>query len=75
MITAIADKIIIEDLNHRKWIIYAMDGVITHRKKIYKNYKIALDYANGLMHYYQMQKQSLTSNVVRIKKLNNGDVN
>ncbi len=54
MITAIADKVIFEDVNHRIFVVYAKDGPINHRRKVYKNYKAALDYANSLLHYYQV---------------------
>lgn len=54
MIIAKADKIIMEDLNHRKWIVYAKEGIFDHRRRIYKSYKAALDYANELMNHYQV---------------------
>ena len=54
MITAKADRVIMEDYNHRKWIVYAKQGPVTHKRRIYKSYDIALKYAGKLMDYYQV---------------------
>ncbi len=54
MITAKADKIVIEDVGHRLWIVSAIQGPCSHKRKCYKNYKAALDHASKLMHHYQI---------------------
>ena len=54
MIIKKADKIVIEDVGHRLWIVSAIQGPCSHKRKVYKSYKAALDHANQLMHYYQI---------------------
>ena len=49
-----ADRVIIEDLNHRKWIVYAKYGPVSFKRRIYKNYVVALVYAQTLLDYYQI---------------------
>jgi len=54
MITAKADKVIIEDYGHKHWVVYAKDGISIHRRKSYKSFKAAMEHANKLLHYYQV---------------------
>ena len=56
MIQARADKVILEDVNHRLWVVYAKNGIFTHKRRVYKSFKPALDYANSLMHHYQISE-------------------
>lgn len=55
MIIAKADKVILEDVGHRLWVVSAQNGPVSHKRKVYKSYKAALDHANSLMHHYQVQ--------------------
>jgi hypothetical protein len=63
MFKATADRVIMEDVNHRTWIVYAKDGIITHQRKVYKSFKPALDHANKLLHYYQVANLTELSRV------------
>ena len=54
MITAKADKVTLEDVGHRLWVVSANDGPVSYKRKVYKSYKAALDHATKLMNYYQV---------------------
>ena len=46
-------KVVIEDLQHKRWIVYAK-GISCYAKRSYKSYNLALQYASRLMNYYQI---------------------
>ena len=54
MIAAKADKVFIEDIQHKFWVVYAKNGPVTHQRKTFKTYNNALHHATKLQHYYQV---------------------
>ncbi len=55
-IIATASKVILEDYQHRRWIVYAI-GIagLRQRQRAYKTYALALSYATVLLHHYQIE--------------------